>query len=135
MCAGPRTLLASGFLGMGCRGPRARMCARLKARQAKNRFPATRTLRFLACTAPSPVRQMTPIETKAKEETMAYFTITAPVKGKDDKTRYPRVGVLFENHNRETGEVFYTIKLDFPVGVTELVAFPPKPRDDDEVTE
>ncbi len=60
-----------------------------------------------------------------------HYTITAPVKSKDGKTRYPRVGVLFENHNRETGEVFYTIKLDFPVGVTELVAFPPKPRDEE----
>ena len=29
---------------------------------------------------------------------MTHYTITAPVKGKDDKTRYPRVGVLFENH-------------------------------------
>ena len=62
---------------------------------------------------------------------MAHYTITAPVKGKDDKTRYPRVGVLFENHSRETGEVYYTIKLDFPIGVTELVAFTPKPRDED----
>ena len=63
---------------------------------------------------------------------MAHYTITAPIKGKDDKTRYPRVGVLFENHNRESGEVYYTIKLDFPVGVTEMIAFPPKPRDEGE---
>ena len=62
---------------------------------------------------------------------MTHYTITAPVKGKDDKTRYPRVGVLFENHNRETGEIYFTLKLDFPVGVTELVAFPPKNRDED----
>ncbi|WP_170565715.1 hypothetical protein [Ruegeria atlantica] len=61
---------------------------------------------------------------------MAHFTITIPVKGKDDVTRYRRVGVLFENHNRDTGEVFYTIKLDFPVGVTEMVAFPPRPKED-----
>ncbi len=67
--------------------------------------------------------------------TLPAMVRVAPVKRKDDKTRYPRVGVLFENHNRETGEVFYTIRLDFPIGVTELVAFPPKPRDDDEVTE
>ena len=63
---------------------------------------------------------------------MAHYTITAPVTGKDDKTRYPRVGVLFENHNRETGEVYYTIKLDFPIGVTEMVAFPPRPRDEND---
>ena len=40
---------------------------------------------------------------------MAHYTITAPVTGTDDKTRYPRVGVLFENHNRETGEVYFPI--------------------------
>ena len=60
---------------------------------------------------------------------MTHYTITAPCTGKDDKTRYPRVGVLFENHNRETGEVYYTIKLDFPIGVTEMVAFPPRSRE------
>lgn len=59
-----------------------------------------------------------------------HYTITAPVKTKDGKTRYPRVGALFENTNRETGEIFYSIKLDFPVGVTEMVAFPPKPKDE-----
>ena len=63
---------------------------------------------------------------------MAHYTITAPVTGTDDKTRYPRVGVLFENHNRETGEVYFTIKLDFPVGVTDLIAFPPRPRDEND---
>ena len=62
---------------------------------------------------------------------MAHFTITVPVKGKDNTVRYPRVGALFENHNRTTGEVFYTIKLDFPVGAVEMVAFPPKPKEDD----
>ena len=73
---------------------------------------------------------------------MAHYTITAPVTGTDDKTRYPRVGVLFENQNRETGEVYYTIKLDFPVtlynfplGVTEMIAFPPRPRDESDYPE
>ncbi len=56
------------------------------------------------------------------------------ITGTDDKTRYPRVGVLFENHNRETGEVYYTIKLDFPVGVTEMIAFPPRPRDESDAS-
>ena len=61
-----------------------------------------------------------------------HYTITAPVTSKDGTTRYPRVGALFQNHHRETGEVFYTIKLDFPVGLTELVAFPPRARDADD---
>ena len=63
---------------------------------------------------------------------MAHFSITVPVKGKDDITRYRRVGVLFENHNRDTGEAYYSIHLDFPVGVTEMVAFPPRPKENGE---
>lgn len=49
-----------------------------------------------------------------------------------------RVGTIFENARRETGEVFLSVKLDFPVAVTELVGFPPRPEDDpasDEVTQ
>ena len=42
------------------------------------------------------------------------------------------MGALFENHKRDTGEVYYTIRLDFPVGATEMVAFQPKPKDDGE---
>ena len=60
---------------------------------------------------------------------MTHYTVTVPVKGKDDITRYPRVGVMFENRNRETGAVFYTIRLDYPVGVTELLVFPPRPAE------
>ena len=58
-----------------------------------------------------------------------HYTLHVPVEGKDNIKRYPRVGVLFHNHNSETGEEYFTIKLDFPVGATELLAFPPKPRD------
>ena len=46
--------------------------------------------------------------------------------------RYTRVGAVFENTRRDTGETFLSIKLDFPVAVTELVAFLPKPRDGNE---
>ena len=60
---------------------------------------------------------------------MTHYTLTVPVKGKDDVTRYPRVGVMFRNTHRETGDEMFSLKLDFPVGVTELVAFPPKDRD------
>ncbi len=62
------------------------------------------------------------------------FTLTVPVtfkKDGKDQTSFRRVGAVFENTRRVTGEIFLSIKLDFPVGVTELVAFPPKPRDDD----
>jgi uncharacterized protein (DUF736 family) len=56
------------------------------------------------------------------------FTLTVPVafkKDGQDQTSFRRVGAVFEN-TRENGEVVLSIKLDFPVGVTELVAFPPK---------
>ena len=41
----------------------------------------------------------------------------------------PKSAGLLRNHNNETGEEYFTVKLDFPVGATELLAFPPKPRD------
>lgn len=59
-----------------------------------------------------------------------HYTLTVPVKFDADdgtqKTSFRRVGAVFENTRRDTGEVFLSIKLDFPVGATELVAFPPK---------
>ena len=61
---------------------------------------------------------------------MAHFTITIPV-AVGDRTIYRRVGALFENHNRDTGEVYYKIDLDFPVGATEMLAFPPRERGDE----
>ncbi len=57
---------------------------------------------------------------------MTHYTVTVPIKGKDERTHYRRVGAMFENHNRNTGEVYYSIKLDFPVGATEMLAFPPR---------
>ncbi|MEM8576043.1 MAG: hypothetical protein AAGF48_15645 [Pseudomonadota bacterium] len=64
---------------------------------------------------------------------MAHYTLTVPVTYKDngqEKTRFQRVGVVFEN-TRDNGEPMLNIKLDFPVGATELVAFVPKARDED----
>lgn len=63
---------------------------------------------------------------------MAHFTLTVPVTYDDNgttKTRYQRVGVLFENTRQGTVEKLFSIKLDFPVGATELVAFTPKSND------
>ena len=60
------------------------------------------------------------------------YTLTVPVtftKDGQEKTSYRRVGAVFENNRRDTGEVFFSIKLDFPVAVTELVAFPPRAQD------
>lgn len=61
---------------------------------------------------------------------MAHYTIVVPVDV-GDRTHYRRVGALFENTNRETGELYYRLKLDFPVGATEMLAFPPRPREDE----
>lgn len=67
---------------------------------------------------------------------MAHYTLTVPVKYDDngiEKTTYRRIGAVFENTKRDTGETFLTLKLDFPVGVMELVAFQPSAKG--EVTE
>ena len=69
---------------------------------------------------------------------MTHYVLTVPVTYKRDdqeRTRFARVGAVFENHRRDTGEVFLSIRLDFPVGATELVAFPPNeaPADDGEL--
>ena len=55
-----------------------------------------------------------------------HYNLTVPVEGSDGKTRYTRVGVMFQNTHKSDGETVYSLKLDFPVAVTELVAFPPK---------
>lgn len=66
---------------------------------------------------------------------MTHYILTVPVTYKDkgaEKTTYRRVGAAFENTKKDTGEVFLTIKLDFPVAVTEFVAFQPKPKGDED---
>lgn len=64
---------------------------------------------------------------------MTRYNITVPVEfTRDGQTqrRYTKVGAAFVNTRKETGEEFLSIKLDFPVGATELVAFLPKTSDD-----
>lgn len=63
------------------------------------------------------------------------YVATVPITYKKDGadvTKFRKVGSMFENTRRETGEVFYSLKLDFPVGVTELVMFPPKDFKDED---
>ncbi|WP_299550729.1 hypothetical protein [uncultured Tateyamaria sp.] len=67
---------------------------------------------------------------------MSNYILTVPVTYKSngsEKTSYRRVGAVFENQKRDTGETVLSIKLDFPVGATELVAF--LPNQNDEVTD
>lgn len=61
---------------------------------------------------------------------MAHYTVVVPVTSEGgERTFYRRVGALFENHHKDTGEIYYSIVLDFPVGATQMLAFPPRPRD------
>ena len=57
---------------------------------------------------------------------MAHYQVVVPSEGADGRTRYTRVGVMFENVRRDTGEPWYKLQLDFPVGAQELLAFPPR---------
>lgn len=60
---------------------------------------------------------------------MSRYILKVPVGYEQNGTKhtsYRSVGVIFENYSRETGEPYLTVRLDFPVGATELVAFPPK---------
>ena len=66
---------------------------------------------------------------------MTAYTLTVPyefTKNGRTERRFRRVGAVFENTRRDTGETFLSIKLDFPVAVTELVAFQPNQRDGDQ---
>ncbi len=64
---------------------------------------------------------------------MTTYTVTVPVEyqknGRTERS-FRRVGAVFENTRKETGETFLSIKLDFPVGVTELVAFQARAAED-----
>ena len=63
---------------------------------------------------------------------MTNYVLTVTVtymKDGQEKTTYRRVGAVFENTKAETGEAFLSIKLDFPVAVTELVAFQPRDKE------
>ncbi len=57
---------------------------------------------------------------------MKRFVVTVPVDVGGDRTIYRRVGAMFENQGKDTGEIHHTIVLDFPVGATRLLAFPPR---------
>lgn len=62
---------------------------------------------------------------------MTHYTVNVPVAYEENgqkKTTFRRVGAAFENKTRE-GETFLTVKLDFPVGATELVCFLPKAKE------
>ena len=58
-----------------------------------------------------------------------HYVATVPVKFTDndgqERTRFQRVGAMFRNTRNGDGSEFFSLKLDFPVAVQELVMFPP----------
>ena len=67
---------------------------------------------------------------------MTNYILTIPVaytdKGGVEKAAFRRVGVVSEStRNDGSGEKLLNIKLSYPVGVTELMTFPPKADEPD----
>ena len=63
---------------------------------------------------------------------MTHYVLTVPVtytRDGEEKTSYRRVGAIFQNQRKGSGETLLQVRLDFPVGVTELVAFSPRSGD------
>ena len=62
-----------------------------------------------------------------------HYVATVPVKFTDsdgkERTRFQRVGAMFRNTRNGDGSEFFSLKLDFPVAVQELVMFPPSAKD------
>ena len=58
-----------------------------------------------------------------------HYVATVPVRFTDnegqERTGFQRVGAMFHNTRTGGGAVFFSLKLDFPVAVQELVMFPP----------
>ena len=68
---------------------------------------------------------------------MTTYTLTVPyefTRNGGTERRFRRVGTVFENTRRgaQHSETFLSLKLDFPVAVSELVAFQPNSREDGE---
>lgn len=67
---------------------------------------------------------------------MTRYTLTVPVaytKDGKEQTTFRRVGSIFENQHRNSDATFLSIRLDYPVAVTEFVAFPATNGTEDEV--
>jgi uncharacterized protein (DUF736 family) len=124
------------FLIDGLVADRGQVVPSAALRRAEIRFPPLRrgpsAFRLAPC--PDTICSFQTIETK-EIKTMTNYVLTVPVTYKKDDqehTTYRRVGAVFENTKNDTGETFLSIKLDFPVAVTELVAFQPKEMDAEE---
>ena len=65
-----------------------------------------------------------------------HYVATVPVKYTDgegvERTRFQRVGAMFRNTRNGDGSEFFSLKLDFPVAVQELVMFPPSAKEHQE---
>ena len=65
-----------------------------------------------------------------------HYVATVPVKHTDgegqERARFQRVGAMFRNTRNGDGSEFFSLKLDFPVAVLELVMFPPSAKEPQE---
>jgi hypothetical protein len=73
---------------------------------------------------------------KGETQMTNHYVATVPVKYTDgegaERTRFQRVGAMFRNTRNGDGSEFFSLKLDFPVGVQELVMFPPSSKEPQE---
>ena len=65
-----------------------------------------------------------------------HYVATVPVKFTDndgqERARFQRVGAMIRSTRNGDGSEFFSLKLDFPVSVSELVMFPPSSREPQE---
>ena len=67
---------------------------------------------------------------------MTRYNVTVPVeytRNGQTQRRFTKVGAAFVNTRKDTGEEFLSIKLDFPIGATELVGWWADPDFDPEL--
>ena len=100
---------------------------------------------FHACGADPPHLRLRPVLVppcpkihiaKGRDQMTNHYVATVPVKYTDgegqERTRFQRVGAMFRNTRNGDGSEFFSLKLDFPVGVQELVMFPPSSKEPQE---
>ena len=98
--------------------------------------PVARTLRICACDRSLGPRAQKSTSQKGETQMTNHYVATVPVKytdGEDqERTRFQRVGAMFRNTRGADGLEFFSLKLDFPVSVQELVMFPPSSKEPQE---
>ena len=55
----------------------------------------------------------------------ADYRAVAPIRTDNERTRYIHIGAMSEKTSKD-GEIYYRLKLDVPIVVTEVLMFPPR---------